>query len=47
MNEHFIAEPPTEVRVSRLPLFRARIETTIGVVGGVAAAPGVVVAGVN
>jgi hypothetical protein len=46
MNEHFIAEPPTEVRVSRLPLFRARIETTIGVVV-VAAAPVPVVVGVN
>jgi hypothetical protein len=46
MNEHFIAAPATGVSVSRLPIFRARIETTIGVVV-VAAAPGVVAAGVN
>jgi len=38
MNEHFIVVPPTEVNVSRLPLFRARIETTVGVVM-VSAAP--------
>jgi hypothetical protein len=30
MNEHFIVVPPTEVNVRRLPLFRARIETTVG-----------------
>ena len=53
MNEHFIVVPPTDVSVSRLPLFRARIETTVGVVM-VSAAPFAVgavvpvgVAGVN